>query len=229
MNKGNCLVLFFLLIGMISFAQREKGKLDATWNSGGIVETFPLKKGETSGDYYLNEHWYEGDIIMNSNKIVSSKPLKIDLQNSAVEVKFDNEVRFMYLKELDTISWFNAVSAKQNIFVNSRKYGVVNPPIVEVLFDSEEMKLLAHTKTTLIKANYNAALDVGEKSDKIIKERTVYFTKSNNEIDELPKSKKSFLAIFDDHSNRAKDLIKSKNLDFKNEEDLITLLDLIYN
>ena len=229
MNKGNCLVLFFLLIGMISFAQREKGKLDATWNSGGIVETFPIKKGDTSGDYYLNEHWYEGNIIMNGNKLISKKPLKIDLQNNAVEVKFDQEVRFMYLKEIDTISWFNAISAKQNIFINSKRFGIVNPPLIEVLFDSEDFKLFAHTKTTLIKANYNAALDVGEKSDKIIKERVLYYAKKELKMQELPKSKKSFLSIFDDQSEKAKDLLKKQRLDYKDEEDLNKLLGLMFN
>ena len=80
-----------------------------------------------------------------------------------------------------------------------------------------------NSNTKLKRANYTAALDVGDMNEKIIKVETLYLA-DEIMVYNYPKNKTDFMSFFDQHSSEMEDYIKDYKLKFKNKEDAQKIL-----
>jgi hypothetical protein len=96
----------------------------------------------------------------------------------------------------------------------------------EVLVDGK-FPLLNRRTAFIRKADYNVQFDVGTRDDKIIKKEALYYTKSGVAY-ELPRSRKKFLAVFENETNKVEEFIELNNLDVS-DKDHVKRIFLHYN
>lgn len=182
----------------------------------------PIQMGGLIGDAYLNKTWNKSSILMyDVEKLAEGYPTRINLQEGNLEIKASNGIRVLSLEKIKSLVWIDSITQHTHYFVNAREFSVEKNELIgllEVLVDGN-VALMKHTTTYVKKADYNVALNVGSREDKIIRKTKYYFLKDNqfNPI----KNKKSLVQKFP----AIEAWLSENNFDLDNEKDLITIFE----
>jgi hypothetical protein len=193
------LLVWMLVIPIASLAQsvvpanvRASFTLEDIPSKAGLDQNFsfiygiPLTPGETIGDSYWSSEWSSTNIVLfKGEKVINGILTRYDILNNGLEVKVDDDVRFL------PAALIKAYVIRDNdiarTFVNGSSIDPAYPFLLEVLADGK-MALLKRTRIQIKNADYNEALDLGSRNNRLLKESILYYA-MGNEITELPKSK----------------------------------------
>ena len=200
--------------------------LDET-NPGLVLKEFKPASTGTQGTIYVDEEWNMGSFVLKSKKRLSNYPLRLDIQNKLLEIKYNNEIKVCGPNQLESFEWVEPKTQQQVKYINADKYkDVEGTPIIgflEIVIDNNHSKLLAKEYLKLKKANYVATVDMGSREDKIIKEES-YFMSKNNTLYRFSSKKDKNLSLFGEDKDKMKQYVEDNKLKFNNRVDLIKII-----
>ena len=216
--------LFLILLGHTSFGQT--GNINDIPTLGGMLpNNFNINKvvseKNVTGSFYLNQEWTETDVyLVMDSMVLKGIQTRIDLRNNLLEVKLKEEIKvlpsfriksFFYPKSKTVFLTKNALKVEQNGFY-------------KVIVDGDK-SLFCRYDTKILRSNYNVQMAVGDKEDKIIKDK-IYFLFSNNNLIKLNKTRRKLEKQFKSKPV-AQDYINTHKTNPKDEYSLIQFVDYL--
>ncbi|MFD2245972.1 hypothetical protein [Pontibacter ruber] len=210
----------------------------------GNFRTVDLNSADTNaptvvGNTFLTDNWCAGSIYIAPNQLLETPKFKYDIENNQILLntstkkpkpdQADNPEDLRVINGVQVLAFEinDPVQGKRG-FVSSINSGYTlqgapAPGFLEVLADGN-MYLYRKVETSLLKANYNIALNAGEKRDRIVK-REVYFLRKDGSKELIPvsRNKKETLAAFDKQAQVEKFATDNK-VKFNNADDLTQLV-----
>lgn len=190
-----------------------------TRNTGG-------PKGNGQQTVYLYDTWTSADILIHQpgGGVVQVRDVrvKLDLMTNNLEVQAAGGIKVLPFSKVEKFEWTNPVTLTPEVFTNGRQFslnGVQLESFCSVFGD--QTKMVTHYAVEVIPADYNVALDVGNKEDRVIKKVRHYLLRGN-ELVEF--TRKSVVALMADDSEHVKQFIKKNHVDFDQEADLQSLV-----
>lgn len=204
------------------------------WNSKAganvtnLVTGFDDRKGALKGDYYLEESWLMGHVMLNTGFEIKDIPIRYDLYNHYLEIKFDKSIKVLNESRIESFRTFER-SGSEKKYINASTFKLEDVPLLgfyEVLAEGE-CNLLKKTKIKIKEPDYVPAFDMGSMDTEIIK-KTDYFLAFDETVYPIANGNNKNLAHFKEHKAVLKDYIKSNKLRFKRPDDAIKIVDF-YN
>lgn len=229
--KFGTLCFSLLLVGHGIRAQSVIGDvpgkgLDIQTGQGGFVTQLPQAPAETKGDVYLNSEWAIADIkIYNQDNELKQLPIKIDLKSNEIEINAQNNIKILSGNQVEQLRITSGSTGTFDNYVNGKKYKLNGTPIngfIKII-DSAKWQLLIKPQLKLVQANYVAALDAGDRSDRWVKEEIYFFAKDSN-LYRVQTSSKKFSQQFNEDAVKIQMFIKDNKINLKDQKDLQSLL-----
>jgi hypothetical protein len=224
------IIVLFLIFQKTSVAQDagKVGIIDRGVNPGGIIDELPLAPAKTVGNTYINDEWMLGKLVLFTNMELIGHPMKYDLKNKQLEIKFEGQVKICPLEKIKTFSWRRNNIDDTLHFINSRylpKAKNSNPrTILNRLYIGNNTSLYKEYYLELKAATYVAALDMGEKNNKIHIKQTYYLLSDGDTFYKLSPSLRKNKSVFGDYYNSIQIYQKKYKLKLKKEKDVIELM-----
>ena len=214
---GLALFLSSQAIGQLS---RTDGMLDVSNDmKHTLVQQIPFGLIKTEGTYYYSDEWKDGEIELNNGTAINGFKLKYDIENNELMLMINNDVKFL---DGSKVNRFTLVEGNSYLnFISAQKFNIENTPLVgffQILVNGKRT-LLSKWSTSLKKATYNAAIDMGTEENKIIKVERLYLSEEGR-LNRLTKNKKKTLALFGNSKETINQYAKENGLGFKKKEDL---------
>ncbi len=190
------------------------------------VETFDLRERKIPSAYYFRDDWLYGRILFDEDRESASEyTLKYDLLNQELVVNIDDEGSFVIPMNLI-----------RGFVLKDRNPGRIH----EYVFKYHELDInnpgaeiglhIADGHFTLVKyffvdelpATYVPALDAGSLDRKLVMKEK-YFLIEDDHVTEIPRQRNKAKRIFEVFDG-AERYLKEKNLDLREESDLISLV-----
>ena len=176
--------------------------------------------GELVGDPFLTLTFNSGNYVLYDGTVVRNVPGKLDILRNEIYFKTAKGIRVFDGQKVKSFWYSDSLTSTPHTFINSREFNQrENDPEVgflEIIQDGP-VALLKKSKAYIIKSNYNQALNVGSRDDKIKKTYKFYYW-ADEVLNELPK--KTLTKIFGDKKNQVDDYIKVNNLDIREQKHL---------
>ena len=202
---------------------------DLTPRPYGTVEEMDNYVPKISGSVYIEDLWLPGEIKLINGHEIRDQTIKFDLSADIMEIKVGNDIKALGGHMIREFFWTNPLKGEKELYVNSRLIKSENEaPLVglfKVLNDGN-VKLYGHVKLDELRPNYNKALALGERDSKLVK-RHEYYIYKDDELIEMPKSKRKFAALFANQKQDVLDYLSSHNLSLKKEKDLVAIMKYI--
>ena len=213
-------ISFFLLVSIFSslsaFSQTFRVDLPPGYNKIVAKEALP----GIDGSPFLQKDFNLGKIIVSENKVIDSIMLRYDVYHKEMQYKNEGKVYAIGTPEnIKSISFDH----RTFVYLTYLEKGVVAKDYFEALKLGKSASLYRHYFITLTPANYNPAMDIGNKNDEIkLNEEFCMIYKDKFIL--IDKRGKSVLAQFTDGDlQKVKKFIKEKGISFKDENDLVVL------
>lgn len=194
--------------------------------SNTVLYGIPMREPELIGDFYIDEKWNVTTVLLHNDKLIENCQARFDLKSNILEVKADNKtLKALDLEKIKSIVWLDASTSNPRYFINAKDYTVDGTKLVgllEVLSDGE-VPLFEYISVSVKRADYNVALDVGSKDDKVIKKEILYYS-FNRELIKLS-GKKSLERAFGEKFDQMITYAKNEGLSFSKKPHLINLFD----
>ncbi len=198
----------------------ERNLMNTQQLSGlGILSPFTDIEIEHQRACYLFEDFKKSDLVLNSDNVLMDIPIKIDIHRHQILLMNNRgEVHGLSLSYIKSISVDNMLS-KDNYEVHQIDGKHI---LLRKVYSDTEATLWQRWVTTLKKADYNPALNVGSRSDKITSEKVYLISTSQKGFTKVPTRKKKFMEVF---KSKAKLFLKkNKKVNLKKEEDLVSFV-----
>lgn len=237
-----CIVLFLLLISIEGLSQQtaipksirafntlERMNYGNTMGTpGNTLIGIPMAPAEVVGDYYLRNEWRSGVILLyHDEKIIEGYKIKYDLLKNEIDLMVKNQVKALDSKYVKSFVWYDSLKGTPEYFVNSNEFktnqGVTQIGFFEVLFDGT-ISLFKKTQASILRADYNPALNVGKRDHSIVK-KSEYYLFMDSILVESPSSNKKFIKYLGSHKEETQRFINLNKLSVKNERDLVFILE----
>lgn len=183
---------------------------------GNTVFGIPPEPKQLIGDYYLDGNWNKASILLYKNsEVMEGYLVRYQINSNTFEIRAEgsDEVSAIPGLRIQNVVWVDKDFNIPRFFVNGMDFKDEGSPIsgfFEVLVDGQK-PLLRRTVATIRASNYNEALMVGEKDDKIVK-RNQYYYAVGKDIFMIPKKKKQFLEIFGDKATMISTFVSDNKL-----------------
>lgn len=192
-----------------------------------VLQAFSGGRTKMKGKKYLEEQALEGLVTLTgSSKAYRFSQLRYNVYSHDLEVQLGGSTKF--IRNMRVASFSIKQNGKVRNFINARPYmldGKRQKGYLEVLANGE-VKLVKQVITQVLSGNYNIALNVGERADKITQKEKMFLAKNDKLYS--AKSKRRIRKLMTNSRFNAKVVIKEKNLKIKKLEDLKALVEL-YN
>ena len=178
------------------------------------------------GSFFIDANWNEGALFMYKDNEVKEDVLvryRIDGNSFDLKDKNTDYVRNIPGLWVETFITIDEKTGATRFFINGKDYLIDKEPAVgffELLVDGS-IPLIKKTDAIYKRSNYNTALMVGNKNDKIVKKETLYYI-SNNHFVKVPTSKKKLLNVFSNKKDEMDAFIKANILALRRERDVVT-------
>ena len=191
-------------------------------DEGDILYGIPLPEGKVVGDTYIDTHWRNANIMLfEKEKLIEGFPMRYDIYLDELEFKGKSGIKVLAGSKVKSFVWADSISRTPAYFINGKSFrnedDVPFTGFFEVL-EEGSVPLLKRTYISVRKADYNVAMNVGSRDDKILKKNKYYVLRENRLV-ELPASRKKFLSFFNDNS-RLDEYIRENGLSVTDEHDL---------
>ena len=191
-------------------------------DEGDILYGIPLPEGKVVGDTYIDTHWRNANVMLfEKEKLIEGFPMRYDIHLDELEFKGKSGIKVLAGSKVKSFVWADSISRTPAYFINGKSFrnedDVPFTGFFEVL-EEGSVPLLKRTYISVRKADYNVAMNVGSRDDKILKKNKYYVLRENRLV-ELPASRKKFLSFFNDNS-RLDEYIRENGLSVTDEHDL---------
>lgn len=224
------LTLSLLALVQVAFSQAENPATQKNASNftrdvvpGTQIYTFDPGKGRMQGDPYLINEWISAKVKTQSEEdsyLMDS--VKLNLLNDRLEIVENGKMKMMLGAEIDEIQLLQPNSKVKAI--NAKYYTLDGTPLnsfLEVVEDGK-VQLLKRIVMSIKEANYVLALDIGSRSDQIVRENRYYFAEEGKLF--LVDGKKSVIKFFNKRSLDVEELIKKSEYWFRSEQGLKNLV-----
>ena len=224
-------IVCLIIINQYAFAQAEPGmdsgifRLErGTFNGQQGMIGRKLPPSDVVGDYYLDTTWHQGSFTTSDGRSSATYPLRYDIENAILEIKWGKLVKVAGEEELTSFTW-KKNGINNQTFVNARSFSHNGSPMagfVELLYQGSDT-LVLQMVTTLKEADYVPGLDMGNRNSEILK-KGKYFIIHNGQAIPI-KNKGNFLeyaSVADD--KRLKKYMRQRRINVKEASDLVALL-----
>ncbi len=190
-----------------------------------------LAKPKTVGSIFLTDDWARGTLYMTSSRKLENQLFKYDIEQNQFLLK-ETEAKEADIKAIDgviVLGFETDTEGRLSQYLSSinagfLKSGAPLPGFAKVLVEGD-LCLYHRKELYLQKANYNVALNVGEKEDKNVLRDAFYIRKKDgSELFPVKKNRKDNLIYFFDKQHEVEAYIRRHNLKFTEEEDLVKLI-----
>lgn len=228
--KLKLLIINQILCCGISASAQFTGHYNALNITGGqnVLKTeIPMDEPSVVGSTYLNENWDQGLIVTKSG-YAANLPIRIELEQSNIEVKIDDQVKYLNLKKIDSVFISHPITKVKRLLVGAKTFAS----------DGESLKGIALVQyfnaygivdnyyIETLTANYNVAMDVGSKDHRKVKRHKTYLI-FKGELIPVKGSNKKIASRLGVDEEKALTLLKERKLDLTNESDLVTFVTLM--
>ena len=185
----------------------------------------PLAPGGVVGDNYLTTDWSSSAILLYKNeKLIKGYPIRYDIAANQLNVKSSGGIKVLEGSAVKSFSMIDSARNNLKYFINAGEYtldGSTMTGFFEVLVDGR-VALFKRLRVVLKKADYNSALDIGSRDDKIVKQAT-YYLNQTLVVTELPSAKNKLASLMGDRGDEVKDFIDRNKLSVRKEDDLVRI------
>lgn len=229
--KNYLYTICFLALSQMCFAQNDVEMNNilqqAQWNSTSLVQLatnkFDISNKKAKGSSLLWEEWESVEIELKGGRIINDFDVNYDLDEEDIVLRKDG--RF-YSLPLKYISGFGSVlqtnsSNEKAERTFSKKTVNFEEGIYETLATGK-YSLYRHIDITVKKANYNAAINVGDKRPTIKQIERNYIV-IDGEFVEVPSKRKKALKSLKKHTDIC-DFINENKLDTGDSNALKTMI-----
>ncbi|GAB3171716.1 hypothetical protein GCM10027291_25330 [Telluribacter humicola] len=202
--------------------------------AGVIWAVASSSKGEVLGETYHDSVWAKGNIkFYKSIQPVGGEPvdsilglaLRYNVHFNELEVMLNSYKDIKSIEGARIKNFSLEKDGRSVLFVNTQEFKSEKPTkgFYEVLVPGK-VQLLHNQRTTVRKPTYNAALDVGDKNERIALNSDYYVLRGGT-INKLNLNKKGLLQAMGDQSEEMSSFLKANELDLKNRADLIRVFE----
>lgn len=222
--------IFLLFIGAVVVCAQTNPidrVTDRDIEFGNFIRQLPNRSPETKGSYYLDDNWKMSNIKLLSNGVVKGYPAKLDLKHYELDLQIDGEVKVIKLLTIREFSWIEMTGDSSKYVNTEHLYGAVDGTgrVMEELVENE-ISLYKYTETYILEANYNAAMNVGQK-DNLIKTRETFYIAIDNKLTLIDPKLKKNEALFGELYNQVAEFTKNNKLKLNRQEDLIKIVSFL--
>lgn len=189
-----------------------------------VMELPPAPK-QTVGDYYLEDEWLLGNVLLTDSLKLESLYFRYNLKDDVFEIRTESDVKLLPGRRVLRFDWQQNQSLFDGEYIRADSYGLNGAQLNGFLkvVKGGQYSLATRHEFKLIPGNYNMALNVGEKNDRIVKEEVFYILYRNNLL-RVDSSRKKFTEELEEFTGRdLGDYIKSRKVNPKNVEDLLLI------
>lgn len=188
-----------------------------------FVTELPQAPRETAGDYFLVNSWLRGDILLTDSLKLEALYFKYNLKDDLFEIKTEQDVKLLPGRRVIYFDWKNNQSTLDGEYQRADGYdleGIRIDGFLKIIYRGS-YSLVAGQECKLVPANYNTALNVGERNDRIVKDESYYLLHDNKlmRVDSNKKKFSSDLKVFSGHDLSS--FIKENKVDPREIDDLI--------
>ena len=212
------LVFFFILYTSLQCdAQVQEADQTLIYQpySGGLMETKSLPPATIEGNYYMQDSWQVGDVMLTDGETLQQTPLKYDLEHNIMEIYTKRGVKIIYADKINQFSWVNRSGLTQR-YVNKDRFEseeTIPSGFFEIVTEGK-YTLVSKNNIEYIEPNYSEIHDAGNKNGRYIHSNKFYYL-ANEKAFKLPKSKKSLLKIFGNHASDISSYMKENKYGHK--------------
>ena len=192
---------------------------------GSMIFTAPPKREDRKGSPYLYDSWNTGVIHIKSlDKAYKFESMKFDMMHNDIELKIDGQVKVLPNKEVQEFTLQNGNAGTLMHFIRLDGFTYENVPLVGFcqILAQGKVTLVEHHFTEIKEANFNAALNIGDKFDTILKKSKYYFVYKNKLYP--ANNKKNISKFYSELGVNTKKYLKENDIDIKTDVGLTTLV-----
>jgi hypothetical protein len=146
-------------------------------NKGDLIFGIPLPPGKTIADFYLTKHWNVSSILLyGAEKPAEGYRTKYDGKNEWIEISTRSGVRVMDCGQIKKLVSIDSVTGIATHFINAKEFdqsAIKLTGLVELLVEGK-IQLLKKTILSVRKPDYNPALAIGNRDEKIDRHESFY-------------------------------------------------------
>lgn len=167
---------------------------------GNSIYGIPPEPKKLQGNFYLDTKWNKASILLYKNEeLIEGYFVRYNINSNTFELRSETSDEAITIPGLRVRNfvWIDSEHGVPRYFVNGMDLKNEGSPIAgffEVLVDGK-IPLVRRTIASIRESNYNQALMVGEKDDRVVKQYVYYFIEGKNVI-EIPNNKKKLFQIF---------------------------------
>lgn len=175
---------------------------------------------ELVGDIYYFNEYKKVNVVLNNGKFVKNLLANYNIDNQQLEISFKQGVRILEGSLIKSFEVINADSTISN-FVTAQRIKFKDTELrgfFEVLHGGT-FSLFKQYELSFVKSQHVPALNAGS-NDIEVRKKAAYYIHSNNEVIELPKTKKEIRNYFLRNSIEVDNLIEFNSLKLRMNQDL---------
>lgn len=228
--KEHILVLtFFLMTGNL-LAQFSGSSTTHTITGPQNVfkSEIPMAQPSVKGSTYLEETWRNADIVLKDGYVIKDLPVRIEIEQPNVEVKYNGEVKYLDLKRVDFINYAGNEDNAGLVIKQAEGFTFNEEPLkgLVVIHKGQHYIAVKHFYIEFLQANYNVAMDVGSRDHRKVKREKLYIAQGNQLVLVKGNEKKTVSKLGGD-KDKAISIIKEHHLNLTQEKDLYRFVDLL--
>jgi hypothetical protein len=216
-----CILIFFCASSYIHAQQALRADHVVDRNTGAIIVKEFQPKPETVESIYLYDDWSTGKVVLPSGIEFTQFPMKFDLKNNLIELQVGSSIKILPVDHCKSFE-MNRVPFTQ-VFQNASTTALQT--ISGAVEELAKGKVLLYSQpyVEIIKANYNVAMDVGNRNDRYLKKEKLLLV-SNGEIHDITKAGRKILTYLHDHADSIEKFVEEKQLSYKNKDDVVAII-----
>jgi hypothetical protein len=195
---------------------------------GDLIFGIPLPPGKTIADFYLTKHWNVSSILLyGAEKPAEGYRVKYDAKNERIEIGTQNVIRVLDCNQIKKLIAIDSVTGIATHFINAKEFDqsvIKLTGLVELLVEGK-IQLLKKTILSVRKPDYNPALAIGNRDEKIDRHESFYAAVDGKLI--KIKNNKDLLSVCDKNKDAFSKFSRANRLSARREADLKKMVEFM--
>ncbi|MFM9839074.1 MAG: hypothetical protein ACKVOQ_12465 [Cyclobacteriaceae bacterium] len=197
-------------------------------DKGDLMFGIPLPPGKTIADFYLTKHWNISSILLyGAEKPLEGYRVKYDAKNEWIEISTQSGVRVLDCNQIKKILAIDSVTGSTTHFINAREFvqtEIKLTGLVELLVEGKA-QLLKKTILSVRKPDYNPALAIGNRDEKIDRHESFYAAVDGKLV--KIKNNKDLISVCDKNKDAFSKFTRANKLSARREADLKRMVEFM--
>lgn len=169
------------------------------------------------GSPFLAENWDIGSIVLKNGNVIDSLPLRYNVYSK--EIHFQSKNDTYILGSPDSVLSIR-IKDKQLVYLpfeDNKHHQAYD--YFEIISAAGMVQVLLRHTVTIVRSNYNIALNAGEKDDRI-EHKSVYYLKKDNSVVQVDRRGANLYSLLKDKAQELKEYASKNRISFNNGDDL---------